>query len=393
MSSAGALTKRTIKELVPEAGRQYVRWDGKFAGFGVRVSPAGAKTFVFKYRLKSGRVRWATLGRSGSTTVEKARKRAQEMLGDVAKGKDPLREIDAAKGAVTLSATADDFIEHIEGTKKPPTVRLYKLAIDAHIRPRLGSIPIGEVSSDDALKLHNRLRATPTMANRTLAVLSSLLSWCAKARNHAPNPCEGIKKYPERKRKRYLDGGEYARIGRALREVPMHPAPRTAIQLLLLTGARPIEIATLQWEHVNLKRGLLELPDSKTGAKVIHLPAAAVTLLRKWPRFAKSPYVFPGNGRRKKGAHIHGTTLAHIWADIRTAAGLEDVRLYDACRHSYASMAVSKHGMTLAQIGEQLGHSQPATTKRYAHLHDDIARANATAVGGGIAAALRRKAR
>jgi site-specific recombinase XerD len=69
------------------------------------------------------------------------------------------------------------------------------------------------------------------------------------------------------------------------------------------------------------------------------------------------------------------------------------VRLYDACRHSFASMAVSQHGLTLAQIGEQLGHSQPATTARYAHLHDDAAKRNATAIGGSIAAALKRRVR
>ena len=69
------------------------------------------------------------------------------------------------------------------------------------------------------------------------------------------------------------------------------------------------------------------------------------------------------------------------------------MRLYDACRHRYASVAVSQHGLTLAQIGEQLGHSQPATTQRYAHLHDDVAKQNATAIGGSIAAALKRKVR
>ena len=119
----------------------------------------------------------------------------------------------------------------------------------------------------------------------------------------------------------------------------------------------------------------------------------AVQVLKKWPRWARSPYVFPGTGRRVQGAHIHATTLAHTWAEIRAAAGLEDVRLYDACRHSFASTAVSQHGLSLAQIGQQLGHSQPATTARYAHLHDEVARKNAATVGGSIAKALRRGVR
>ncbi len=148
----------------------------------------------------------------------------------------------------------------------------------------------------------------------------------------------------------------------------------------------------MQWAHVDLRRGVLELPDSKTGAKTIHLSPPAVALLKKWPRFAKAVFVFPGTGRRTVGEHIHGSTLAHTWATIRTAAKIEDVRLYDACRHSFASQAITA-GLSLAQIGEQLGHSQPATTKRYAHLHDTAAKANAAMIGGGIAAALGRRVR
>ena len=393
MSSAGRLTHRTIAALAPVAGTQYVRWDRTLPGFGVRVSPAGAKTFFCKYRLKSGRVRWGTIGRVGAVTLEKARRRAQAMIGEAAEGDDPLKVADAARGALTLSTVADRFLEHIEAHKKPPTVRLYRLAINAQIRPRLGTIAIADVTDDDVFKLHHRLKATPVLANRTVAVLSSLMSWCTKMRGGRPNPCLGIKKYPEQKRKRYLNHDEYARLGAALRASSLSPGIRTAIELLLLTGARPAEIASLQWAHVDLARGAFDLPDSKTGAKTIHLPPAAVRLLKKWPRFARSPYVFPGTGRRMKSVHVHGTTLAHAWASLRTVAGLEDVRLYDAARHSYASVAISDHDLTLAQIGGQLGHSQPATTARYAHLHDTAARMNAVAVGATIEKALKRKAR
>ena len=124
------------------------------------------------------------------------------------------------------------------------------------------------------------------------------------------------------------------------------------------------------------------------GAKTIHLSPDAVRLLKRWPRWATSAYVFPGNGRRDKGEHLHPSTVTHTWEKIRTLAKLEDVRLYDACRHSFASMAITR-GLSLAQIGEQLGHSQPATTARYAHLHDEAAKRNATAIGGAIGTALK----
>lgn len=391
------LTQKAIAAL--EAGEaRYVSWDSDVHGFGVRVS-AGAKTFVLKYRTKAGRARWATLGRVGKVSLDEARDKARRMCGQVADGKDPLREIDTSRGAVTVNEAATRFLaEHVKAKRKPRTYQSYKQIIDTAIRPKLGTLPVSELSDDDAVALHHRLRATKTHANRVLAVLSKLLAWSmqAKLRPKGPNPCQGLERYPERRRKRYLTHDEYARLGKALKAAKkgesLGAGVLTAIELLLLTGARPIEIASLQWPHVDLARGALQLPDSKTGAKTIHLSADAVRLLKRWPRWATSDFVFPGTRRGVVGAHLHSSTLSHAWAVLREMAQLHDVRLYDACRHSYASVAVSRHGLTLAAIGEQLGHSQPSTTSRYAHLHDDVARANAGKIGGTIAAALRPRA-
>ncbi len=395
--SGQRFTERTIDALSPQPGAQYVVWDRELKGFGIRVSPAGAKTFLLKYRLTSGRVRWKTLGRVGTLALDKARREAKDDIGIVARGGDPLAPKDAARDAFTVAIVAQRFLDdYVVPRKKPSTARQYRQVIEQHLVPRLGTVPIADVRAEDAVKLHDRLRATPIQANRVLAVLSKLLSWSmtkAKYRPAGPNPCHGIEKYAERRRKRYLDADEYSRLGRVLRTAAIAPGPRTALELLLLTGARPAEIVTLQWAHVDLAGAALRLPDSKTGEKTIHLSPPALKLLQRWPRFAHSLYVFPGTGHRVRGEHLHASTLTHIWADLRVAAKLEDVRLYDACRHSFASVAVSQHGLSLAQIGEQLGHSQPATTSRYAHLHDDVAKQHATAIGTTIAAALTRRPR
>ena len=390
---ARRLTKQRIDDLTPAPGRQFTDWDTAVRGFGVRVSPAGAKAYVLKYRTKSGRVRWRSYGRTdGDLSLEQARALAETDRGIVAAGGDPLREIDAAKKAETVATVGERFLAALATRPKPakaPTRRLYRLAFDQHIRPSLGSVAVADVTDYDAASLHRRLAATPYMGNRVLAVLSSLLAWsmAERYRPKGPNPCKGIPKFAEVKRKRYLDVGEYARLGKVLRAArkqgTVASSALTAIELLLLTGCRPNEVCTLKWAHVDLRRGVLELPDSKTGAKTIHLSPPAVALLKKWPRFAKAVYVFPGTGRRTLGEHVHGSTLAHTWATLRTAAGIEDVRLYDACRHSFASQGITA-GLSLAQIGEQLGHSQPATTSRYAHLHDDAARANAAMMAAAL---------
>lgn len=162
----------------------------------------------------------------------------------------------------------------------------------------------------------------------------------------------------------------------ALQASPMAVA---AIRLLLFTGARLSEILTLKWEHVDLDKSALRLPDSKTGAKTILLNGPALALLQSLPRMQGNPYVIFGD---KAGQHLIG--LQKIWERIRAAAGLDDLRLHDL-RHSYASTAVAA-GYSLHITGKLLGQTQAATTHRYAHLADDPLRKATEAVGGRIQA-------
>jgi len=150
-----------------------------------------------------------------------------------------------------------------------------------------------------------------------------------------------------------------------------------AIRLLSLTGARLSEILTLKWDYINWERGTLELPDSKTGAKSIYLNEPAKDILSEIIRQADNPYVICGS---KQGGHI--VNLQKSWRRVRERAKLEDVRLHDL-RHTFASIAVSS-GMSLPVIGALLGHSQPRTTARYAHLAADPLKEAAELVGRKI---------
>jgi integrase len=312
LASAAHLTQRTLTSLRPAAAR-YVLWDSSLPGFGIRVSTQGSKTFVLKYRLASGRVRWKTLGRVEQLSLEEARKRARRDTGLVADNKDPLRAIDAARDAVTFDAAADRFLEeHVEARRKSSTLRLYRQVIESYLRPRLGTTPITSITTEDLLRVHHALRRVPYAANRTIAVASALFNWAASAglRGVGPhaNPCDDVPKYRERSRQRYLTPEEFKRVGCALRVAEqckrLSPSTILAIRLLLLTGARVNEILSLEWRAVNIAAGVLRLNESKTGAKTILLGAPAVDLLKEWPRWAKSEFVFPGEGRgEKKGQH------------------------------------------------------------------------------------------
>jgi integrase len=132
------------------------------------------------------------------------------------------------------------------------------------------------------------------------------------------------------------------------------------------TGARLREILHLKWSYVDLQRGLLFLPDSKTGKKTIYLGQAAIDEFLRTARIIGNPYVIVGN--------IDGQYLNDMqkpWRRIRKAADLEDVRIHDL-RHTFASHGVAM-GQGLPIIGKLLGHSQSQTTARYAHLAADPA--------------------
>jgi integrase len=390
-----SLTEKRIADLRPRDGQQYICWDTTQKGFGVRVSPGGAKTFLFFYRTDSGRQRWKTLGRVGTVTLDTARGLAKVDAGTVAARQDPLQQTDAARGAFSLKDVSELWMTDVKARRKPRTADLYQQALDGYILPMLGQTPMADVNQGDAIRLHESLRKTPTQGNRVLATLSALLTWSMRGNGRyrplGHNPAFGVERYPEKKRTRYLTDDEYARVGRALRTASLSPAVKTALQLLLLTGARPIEIASLQWSFVDLAKQVLNLPDSKTGEKQIFLSTAAVQLLKKWPRHAHSSYVFPGTCRGKlKGDHMHSSTLTHAWADLRQTIQLEDVRLYDG-RHSFASVGISAHGLSLPQVGGQLGHKQGASTERYAHLQRTVAQQHAEQIGGTISGHLKRR--
>ena len=123
------------------------------------------------------------------------------------------------------------------------------------------------------------------------------------------------------------------------------------------------------------------LPDSKTGRKAIPLNPPALAVLHEIPRLEGNPYVICGE---RPGRHL--VNLEKPWRRIRAAAKLDDVRLHDL-RHSFASVGASG-GQSLVIIGKMLGHSQPATTARYAHLADDPVKAASEAVGRYIASAM-----
>ena len=144
---------------------------------------------------------------------------------------------------------------------------------------------VADVTKADIARLHYELRHIPYQANRNLEVVSKMFNLAELwgLRPDGSNPRRHIKKYPEEKRERYLGPAELAALGEALslaeQDGVEDPYAIAAIRLLIFTGCRLNEIMTLKWGYVDFEARCLRLPDSKTGARVIHLGAPALEVL------------------------------------------------------------------------------------------------------------------
>jgi integrase len=404
------ISKSTVDSLACAPGKDRdIVWDDRLKGFGVAVFPTGLKTYVAQYR-KDGRSRRVVIGKHGRLTLDQARREAKALLGDVEKGADPAIERRTKRQAPTLQEISPGFLEYILAKKKIGTARGYESALRLHILPVLGRKRLTDIQPANVESLHAGMADRPPQANRTLDVLSAVWTWAARQKqvDAASNPAKGVEKYRESARERYLTKDELVRLSEALTaaettglpypvdeskpKAKHAPKPKNryrkfgshtiaAIRLLMLTGARLREILDAKWEHVDLERGMIFLPDSKTGRKPIYLPAAAAAILSALPRVDRNPYVIPGEKEGQPRAD-----LKRPWDAICEAAGLEGIRLHDL-RHSFASVGAGA-SLGLPIMGKLLGHSQPSTAQRYAHLDADPMRRAVETIGSTIAAAM-----
>ena len=380
------LTKRIV-DAAEIRSAEYFIWDDDIPGLGLRVLPSGRKGYVVQYRA-GRRSRRMSLGASTVLTCEQARTRAITIIAAAKNGEDPAAERDAGRKAITIKELSERFDrEHISLRVKPSTAKEYRRNLERFILPALGRLTVTDITRADVAKFHHDLRHIPYQANRCLEVISKMFSLAELwgLRPDGFNPRKHIKKYPEEKRERFLSAAELRRVGEVLREMEVEgvelPSAILAVRLLILTGCRLNEIMTLKWEYVDLTDKMLRLPDSKTGAKVVHLGQPAIELLKSAQRIKDNPWVITGTLEGKRLSD-----LQPFWQRVRARAGLKDVRIHDL-RHTFASTAVAA-GQGLPMIGKLLGHTQVQTTARYAHLAAEPVQLAANAVAESLSEAL-----
>lgn len=407
---ARKLADRTVKALKKPDTNYQITYDTKLRGFGVRVTKSGVKSFILNY-VAGGRERRFTIGQYPQWGAEAARAEAGRLRQHIDQGGDPVAERKAKHAEPFVRDLADRYMnDHAYPRKRRSSVAEDHRLLYEVIVPEIGRLKVAAVSHEDIDRFHRKLSAnTPTQANRVLALLSKMFALAVKWRYRSDNPTQGVVRNQETQRRRYLNGDELRRLSGALADYPYmervklkrveqlergersgwrrreRPFPdrlqsANAIRLLLLTGARKGELLAAKWRDIDFEAGAWSKPGATTKQTTEHrvpLSAPALQLLAGMEQ--TSEYVFPGNGGGPQ------QDLKGAWAALRKMAEIEDVRIHDL-RHTYAAQLASA-GLSLPVIGALLGHTQAATTQRYAHLQDDPLREATERVGAAYVSA------
>lgn len=408
-----------LKNQPPSSGN-IITWDSELKYFGLRVTAKGAISFVIDYRLY-GRQRRYTIGRWPEMTATAARNEAVKLREQIRAGRDPMeerkqlrQEREQPSNEPTVNDLLDNYLASAAlGKKRPSTLRDYKRMIETIIRPQLGMLQLKAVRKNDIEILHVALKETPYQANRVLAMLSVLFSYAMQEERAwvNKNPVIEVERYHEEKRERYLSEDEITRFHQALEDyVNRHYGTRyepdaqnavNALRLLLLTGSRAGEVLKATWEQFDFECGKWIKPSAHTKQKRVErlsLNDEALALLRGMnPHNAQGPLFMGRDGTKAR------VGIRRPWIAACKAAGLVEVvevegkrkprnvnprmvkrytptvRLHDL-RHTFASHLASQ-GVPLQRIGKLLGHTQIATTQRYAHHMDKDERDATNAVG------------
>ena len=385
------LTVRRVRDAKPKA-KTWILWDAVVKGLGLRITPAGAKSYILNYRV-GGRERRATLARASELSLKAARKRAGAELAAIRAGEsDPLERQRQSKEAPTVNDGLDRFfIEYAPeriatGRMTPTTVAKYRNQADNYLRPALGKRRVVDVTRVDIENTVRRLARTPALRNRVLAFASRLFNlfetW--EWRLQHTNPVRGVDRAREEARDRIFSPSEIAALEAALAETEMaNPAAVAAIRFAAVTGLRIGEILAIQWAHVDFETSRLLLPETKTGRRHHDLPSAALAILTRLPRM--NVWAFT-TGR--DAPVTYRTARLHFSRVVRMA-GLEDVRLHDLRRTVMTTAAAAGVGMYV--LRDLLGHKTTVMADRYIRAVGNPVRDAREQVGAAMAAMMEGK--
>jgi integrase len=282
----------------------------------------------------------------------------------------------------------DVWWPHARSYLKLSSQKRNRWTLDRQLLPALGAKPLDKINRAVILRWFEPYsRTSPGAANKALELLNTILKHAVKSEVMSRNPARRIQRNPRRKMTRFLSDEERKRLLAELDKVPAQYRTQVlVIKMLLYTGCRRNEILKLRFTEV--RDGLINLTDSKTGARTVWLRPKALAVIEEAEAMQeasgkRSEFVFPH-------PHDPGRSLGKFttfWRNLLIRAKIEDFRLHDL-RHSFATDAL-RQGVPLPVLSKLMGHSSINMTRRYTHSTNTDVFAAAERIGNQLIAKLR----
>jgi integrase len=374
---------RALRTTLPRDSQRLI-WCSEIFGFGCRLLPSGVRSWVVQLR-HQGKSHRITLGPVGVLPFEGpehspgAADLAKIALNAARRGHDPKVAIGRARNpqGATLAEVWEAYgkaghpLLNAIGFKRPSSIKVDRYRWKNQVS-RLAHRPAGAITTTEVQRWLDTIEGLGARSH-ALIQLKSLLNFAA-SRGLAETHKIALTPRPSRRVQNFLKPAELKRLDATLVKLIARQPERTlgfsALRLLLHTGMRKGEVLSLDWSNVDLDHRVIHLQrDKASGENVgrdVVLSETACEVLRSLPRLARGGYMF--FGRRRAG---HLIDLERFWEQALAAAKLRHVRIHDL-RHSYAAMHVAA-GTDLFVIGKLLGHRDPKTSARYAHLAKEVA--------------------
>ena len=344
-------------------------FDSHCKGLLLEVRPTGGKTWYLRYTDARGKQHQYRIAPADDLSLDQARKKVDDLRGQVALGHDPAAEKAELRSTPTFADfIADRYMPYVKGYKKSWCSDDSYLR--NHLLPALGKKHLDEITKRDVIEFHHGMHAknyAQGTCNRCLILLRYALNLAVRWEIPGVkiNPTKDVPLFEDRagKKERYLTQDEAKRLYEAVK-ASENTMLQFIVPMLILTGARKREVLDARWEDFDLSHRQWRIPTTKSG-RPRHVPLSdgVLQLLASLPH-DDCPWVFPNPKTRKPYVSIFIS-----WNSARTKAGLADVRMHDL-RHSFASFLVNA-GRSLYEVQKILGHTQVKTTQRYAHLSQD----------------------
>lgn len=343
----------------PNAGQEEHR-DTKVTGLRLRVGTTGKKTWTLRARAGEKVVN-KKLGTYPAMGLSAARTAAERLLETIA------RDGGTEAADRTLGAAADAWIEKKRADRKRnKSVELQRRRLELHVLPKWRDRKLVSIRRSDVRDLIEGIEGD-VLPNRVLTVVRTVFRYALSRDWIEASPAEGIAKpKDESERDRFLDMDEVKRVWEASGLLGYPYAP--FVRLLLLTGQRRTEVASMRWSDLDLDAGRwsMKAGDMKGDrAHLVPLSAPALELLKPLPRFGE--FVFSTDGE----THIKGFAKGKSRLDaflLARGGGAAPWTFHDL-RRTVATHLV-RLGVSMEIVARVLGHAKAGVTAKVYALHE-----------------------